>query len=88
MDDDLEYRRAKRQVHLLRSFYIHLSVFIPVMVLLLAINIATGRGWWVQWPLMGWGIGVGAHALVVFGVSGWLGPDWEERKIKELMAKK
>ena len=86
--DDLEYRTARRRVRLLRSFYIHALVFSAVMVLLLIINLAVTRVWWVQWPFLGWGIGLSAHALVVFGLGGWLGPDWEERKIKELMAKK
>ena len=58
------------------------------MTLLLAINVMTGGVWWVQWPFIGWGIGIVAHAAAVFGLAGWLGPDWEGRKIKERMARK
>jgi hypothetical protein len=56
--------------------------------MLLVVNVATPGVWWVQWVFLGWGIGVLAHALVVYGLGGWLGPEWEERKIRELMAKK
>ncbi len=66
----------------------HLLIFAAVMALLLAINIATPGPWWIQWVFLGWGIGVAAHAASVFGIGGWLGSGWEERKIKELMDKK
>jgi hypothetical protein len=34
-----------------------------------------------------WGIGIISHALSVFGPDLFLGNDWEEKKIKELMDK-
>jgi hypothetical protein len=83
-----EYQKARRRVLKMKGFYIHLTIYVLVMILLVAINIATGPEWWVQWPFLGWGIGLAAHGLSVFGAVKWLGPEWEERKIKELMAKK
>ena len=41
MDDTARYNAAKLQVQRLRGFYIHLSVYVLVNVLLLAINLAT-----------------------------------------------
>jgi hypothetical protein len=29
-----------------------------------------------------------AHGLSVFGIGGMLGPEWEQKKIKEIMKKK
>ena len=49
------------------------------------INLLAGGSWWFFWPLIGWGIGLGVHALNVFGFGGALGRDWEERKTRELM---
>jgi hypothetical protein len=43
--------------------------------------------WWFLWAMFGWGIGVGFHALGVFGPNLLFGKDWEDRKIKELMDK-
>ena len=75
--------QAKRYLARLRGFYAHATVFVVVMLLLLLIDVSGGGRWWVQWPLMGWGIGLAAHALYVFWLGGLLGPEWEERKIRE-----
>jgi hypothetical protein len=44
----------------------------------------SGAGWWVQWPILGWRIGVIAHGLAVFGSWPNFITDWQLRKIKEL----
>jgi fatty acid desaturase len=67
MESDERYRRAKRRVSVLKGFYIHLATYIAVMAMLLLIDFLTGGGWWFYWPLLGWGIGIVAHAFTVFG---------------------
>jgi len=54
---------------------------------LFVINWVTPGNWWFYWPLVGWGVGLAIHALVVFvfGGSGPWGQDWEERKTREMM---
>ena len=51
---------------------------------------ATPEIWWVQWVFLGWGIGVLAHWLLVFGSSSsggnWI-TRWQLRKIKEIKDK-
>ena len=90
MDEEQQrYERARKRVEALKGFYIHATAFVLVNVALFAINTLVGGAWWFYWPLIGWGIGLGAHALSVFGVSGrgpW-GRDWEERKTREMMDK-
>jgi hypothetical protein len=87
------YEQAHARVQALKSFYFHAGAFVVINIALFAINALTGGlaggVWWFYWPLIGWGIGLGAHALGVFGFSdgGPLGRDWEERKIRELMDK-
>ena len=85
-DEKLE--EARRRVVALKGFYIHLTVFIAVNLGLAALNIATGDDWWVQWVLLGWGIGVLAHALAVFGRGSRLVANWENRKIRQLLDEK
>lgn len=83
------YERARARVGAIKGFYIHTSVFVLVSTSLLALNVLTGGGWWLYWPLLGWGIGLLAHAVGVFGFGGggpW-GRDWEERKTREIMAR-
>ncbi len=88
MDQEQQrYERARKRVEALKGFYIHATVFLLVNIGLFIINALTGGPWWFFWPLIGWGIGLGAHALGVFGFGGggpW-GQDWEERKTREFM---
>jgi hypothetical protein len=85
-DDPARYERARKRVEALRGFYIHLGVYVLVNAGLVLLNLITSpNNLWFYWPLLGWGIGLGAHALTVFGSERWFGPDWEERKIQELL---
>ena len=88
MDDQASYDAARKRVRQLKGFYVHLTVYVFVNALLLVINLVTSPGaLWFYWPLLGWGIGIVAHAASVFGTGRFLGKEWEERKIKELMEK-
>lgn len=87
MEKDERYVRAKKRVENLKAFYIHLTVYILVNVMLFVINLTTFDGdWWFVYPLGGWGIGMIIHGITIFA-SGRFGADWEERKIKEYMEK-
>jgi 2TM domain len=82
------YRRARRRVREIRGFYVHVAVFVAVNILLHLINfVATPKVYWAFWPLVGWGIGLLAHGLAAYRWMPFLGKDWEERKIRELMDK-
>jgi len=85
MNEHEKIAKAARQVEAITGFYIHLFIFALVMMSLLIVNaLATPALWWVQWPLLGWGIGVAAHALAVFGRLPNVITRWQLRKIKEL----
>jgi uncharacterized membrane protein len=61
-------------------------VYLAVNALLYLINMITSPDTlWFFWPLMGWGIGIALHAVLVFSNAGRLGAEWEERKIREIM---
>jgi len=56
------HQNAKLKV----EFRIHLVTFIAVNAILAAINlILTPEYLWVIWPVLGWGIGLIAHAINV-----------------------
>jgi 2TM domain len=90
MADDPRVQVARRRVAAMQGFYTHLGIYVAVIALLAVIDFMTGEGWWVQWPLFGWGIGVFFHGI---GVFGWpftmrlFSRDWEERKIQEIVKK-
>ena len=53
------------------GLYIHATAYAAVNVLLITINLSTATGpLWFQWPLLGWGIGLLAHAAAAFSLSG------------------
>lgn len=43
------------------GFNIHAIVFAPTIVLLIILNLIIGRPYWVQWVVLGWGIGLLMH---------------------------
>jgi len=86
MNTEDRYQKAKRRVKEIRGFYIHLVVYVLVNAFLFLLDITTSPGvFWFYWPLLGWGIGLVLHAAYVFAFGHWLGPEWEEKKIKETM---
>jgi hypothetical protein len=86
MDEQERYERAKRRVEEIRGFYGHLTAYVVVNAVLVALNLMTSpRYLWFRWPLFGWGIGLVLHAFSVFGAGRLFGPEWERRKIKEIM---
>jgi hypothetical protein len=87
MDERNQYRRALERVRALRGFYVHLMVYVAVSLGLIAIDWLTAPPGltWSYYPLVGWGVALAIHALVVFVAEGAFGHDWEERKVEELM---
>ncbi len=78
--------RARRRLVAERGFYVHLMTYVAVISGLFLVNLITGSGrWWFIWPALGWGIGIAAHGLATFGLFGWMGRDWEDRRLKELI---
>jgi len=87
-DERDRYDRARRRVRQIRAFYLHATVFGVINALLHLINLVTTSGtYWAFWPLLGWGIGLLAHALATYRWTPFFCREWEERKIKELLDK-
>jgi len=87
---DEQYEEAKKRVKELRDFYGNLLTYVAINILLIIINLITSPGsLWFYWVTIFWGIAILLHASKVFILKGrFLGREWEERKIKEIMAKK
>jgi hypothetical protein len=87
--DNLEnskYVRAVERVEKLKEFYQNVISYCIVIPGLIFINLRTSPGFhWFWFPMIGWGIGVIFHGLEAYNYSPFLGKDWEDRKIKELM---
>ncbi|MFG0834400.1 2TM domain-containing protein [Aeromonas bivalvium] len=82
-------REAMEFVQGLKGFYGHLISYGLVISLLWVINLVTSPGHiWAWWPMLGWGIGLGAHAFNLFKLPKWLGPDWERRQVERRLGRK
>lgn len=82
------YFKAKKRVEAIKGFYGNLAAYIVVNIGLLVLNLVTSPGHlWFFWPMIGWGIGVVFHGMKVFNYMPFLGQDWEQQKIREIMEK-
>jgi hypothetical protein len=80
---------AFNQVRKLKGFYIHLAQYVLVVALLAVINaLTTPNRWWVQWVIMGWGIGVFFHWLQISERFGLFGSKWEKEQVEKRLGRK
>ena len=68
MSEEQIYEQAKKRVEARKEFFIHLTVYVVVNIMLVLIwAFAAGGGYpWFIFPLGGWGIGLLFHGLGVF----------------------
>ncbi len=91
--NNIRYQEARKKVKSIRGFYIHLTVYLFVNIMLL-VGSTWDEGLWVglqdisnYFTAFFWGIGLLAHWAGVFGSDFFFGKKWEEKKIRELMEK-
>ena len=69
MSEEQIYEQAKKRVTKKKGFYVHLTVYICVNIILVLIwAFAAGGGFpWFIFPIVGWGIAIIIHGVSVFG---------------------
>lgn len=81
--------KAIEHVENLKSFYMHLAVYVLVMIFLTLLNYVTSSRWWVIWPMMGWGLGLAIHgATVLLEGGGLFNAEWEKKQIEKRLGRK
>lgn len=84
LNEKTAYERASKRVEELKGFYGNLISYCIFIPFLFFINWQTSpEYYWAFWPMFGWGIGVIAHAIQIFGI----GKNWEDRQIRKFMEK-
>lgn len=59
--------REARQILRRRAFLVHLSIYLAVNAMLIGVWALAGGGFpWFLFPMMGWGVGVVAHAASAY----------------------
>ena len=84
--ENSKYVRAVERVQKLKEFYQNLVSYVLVIPFLIFINLNYSPQFqWFWFPMIGWGIGVFFHWLEANNYNVFLGKNWEEKKIKEIM---
>lgn len=86
---DEQEQQALVYVRDIKAFYNHLVAYLISTTLLFVINIMTNPDYiWAFWPMLGWGIGIVSHALNVFEVFSFFGPNWERRQVEKRLGRR
>lgn len=85
--EEKRYLKAKERVDQIKGFYGNLISYCIVIPFLWWLNYRITDFLWAIFPTFGWGIGLFFHGMEAFGYNPFLGRNWEDRKIRELMEK-
>ncbi|HEX8562913.1 MAG TPA: 2TM domain-containing protein [Flavobacterium sp.] len=80
--------KLHKKVEEIKGFYGNFAAYVLVITGLAIVNLITSaEHLWFLYPAIGWGIGVLVHWMAVYNKVPFLGKEWEEKKIRELMEK-
>ena len=80
---------ARGYVRRKRIFYTVLAIWIALSLMWLAIDMLDdSSSVWFYWPMLGTGIAVAITGLVLLGLGGLLGADWERREIDKYLRRR
>ena len=86
MENKEVLRKVKRNVNAKLIFFLHLASYVIINALIVIINLITSpQYFWFKWPLLGWGVGIFFHALIILVFYGK--SSLKERMIKKEMEK-
>jgi hypothetical protein len=80
---------ARRYVRRKRIFYTVLGIWIALSLMWFAIDMLEGgSGTWFYWPMLGTGIAVAITGIVLLGIGGPLGVEWERREVDKYLRRR
>jgi hypothetical protein len=80
---------ARRYVRRKRIFYTVVAIWLALSAMWFAIDLADdSTSYWFYWPMLGTGIGVAITGLVLLGIGGLFGADWEHRQIDKYLERR
>jgi len=78
-EEERLHLQARRRADQRLGFLQHLAVFIPVMLLILAIDVLAGDEWFIHWVAGIWGGILAIHFLFAYVLDDLLGPGMHRR---------
>jgi hypothetical protein len=77
---------ARRWVRRKRIFYSVVGIYLALSLMWFAIDLLDdSSGYWFYWPMLGTGLGVVVTGVVLGGLGGLFGTDWERREIERYL---
>jgi 2TM domain len=77
---------ARRYVRRKRIFYTVLAIWSALSLMWFFIDLADdSSSWWFYWPMLGTAIGVAIIGIVLLGIGGLVGVEWERREIDKYL---
>jgi 2TM domain len=80
---------ARRWVRKKRIFYTVIGVYAALSLMWFTIDLLDDSdSFWFYWPMLGSGLGVAVTGIVMFGLGGLFGIDWERRQIEKYLRRR
>jgi 2TM domain len=80
---------ARRYVRRKRIFFMVLGIWIALSLMWFLIDMRDdSSSIWFYWPMLGTGIAVAITGVVLLGVGGLFGADWEQREIDKYLRRR
>jgi hypothetical protein len=77
---------ARRYVRRKRIFYIVFGIWIALCLMWFTLDMLDdSSSLWFYWPMLGTGLGVAITGIVLLGIGGLFGPDWERGQIDKYL---
>jgi 2TM domain len=80
---------ARRYVRRKRIFFTVFAIWIALSLMWFLIDMRDdSSSVWFYWPMLGTGIAVAITGIVLLGVGGLFGADWERREVDKYLRRK
>jgi 2TM domain len=88
-DRDGARNEARRWVRRKRIFYTVVGVYLALSLMWFTIDMLDdSTSLWFYWPMLGTGLVVVVTGLVLFGLGGLFGADWERRQVDKYLERR
>jgi hypothetical protein len=80
---------ARRHVRRKRIFYLLLGIWIVLSLMWFTIDMRDdSSSIWFYWPMLGTGTALAITGIVLFGIGGLFGEEWERRQIDKYLSRR
>jgi hypothetical protein len=85
-DADVRREEARRWVRRKRIFYTVVGIYLCLSLMWFTIDLLDdSSGFWFYWPMLGTGLAVLVTGVVLGGLGGLFGANWERREVDKYM---